>query len=606
MHSKFTKHGRGSCSKAIDYLLQELDSKGEKRAGIEVLHGDPYAVADVADGLDFKWKYRSSVIAWAPEEVPTKAERLAVLDDYIELAYAGLAPERRCYTAVEHKDHNGGVHIHVIFARVDLETGLSFNPAPPGHRKDFDAFRDYWNYSKGWARPDDPARMKDTQQGHEIHKPAGNRKAITEYIKELAAVGLVTNAADVRAALREIGEITRIGKTRDGIDYIGFKPEGAKSAIRLKGAYYNHDWTRDTQLDREASREAIADTGRGGIVDKSAATAARADYNAAVQRRAEYNQSRYFERPERSLERDITATKDAGSRANTGLERVTTNPDQRAFAEPNFEPTSTGFKRKPDASQKRVEKPTKRSPEPEQDNAKKLAQALVNWRNDCDRGFINYGWRYANIRPLDQQPSTGFERLTEPDYGSAYDVAAVTRYDLGSRFDNDRRPAIHSVAGGSEGRTGLDGSKPSSFENGVVEHDRDRAITERAVTGAGETEKPRDGGITGLAERTSAAIRVFATVCFNYVGTVRDYVHGYYERRSSLQVGSGSSGSDSELERSQDRKSVNGLDHAIEQLKQQCRQVDRSCQKLDAVAVNIEQQRAQQRQRSRGGWEMGM
>lgn len=597
MHSKFTKHGRGSCSKAIDYLLQELDSKGEKRAGIEVLHGDPYAVADVADGLDFKWKYRSSVIAWAPEEVPTKAERLAVLDDYINLAYAGLAPERRCYTAVEHKDHNSGVHIHVIFARVDLETGLSFNPAPPGHRKDFDAFRDYWNYSKGWARPDDPARMKDTQQGHEIHKPAGNRKAITEYIKELAAVGLVSDAADVKAALREIGEITRIGKTRDGVDYIGFKPEGAKSAIRLKGAYYNHDWTRDTQLDREASREAITNSGRGGIVDKHAATAAREQYLAAVQRRAEYNQERYVERPERSLERYRRLEKDAGSRANTGLDGVTTSTDQRAIAEPNFEPTGGSVKRKPDATEKRVEKPTARSPELEQSNAQRLAKTLADWRFSCDRGFINYGWRYADIRPVDQQPSIEAERLADPNKVSRADAESPASRG-GIYTGRDGQPLYKS----SEiGRYLYAPGKPIRRDFGV-EHDRDRAITERAVTGAGESAKPRDSGLASIAERTSAAIREFAGKCSDYYERIRDYfdkdsVSSEQGRESSSGSPEGGDRANAEFERA-----LEALQRTTESIEQQNRKAQQCATLIEKLTENVEQQ--QQAQRQRGGWEM--
>ena len=44
---------------------------GREREGVEVLGGDPDIVAAVADSLDFEHKYRSIVIAWAPEDRPT-------------------------------------------------------------------------------------------------------------------------------------------------------------------------------------------------------------------------------------------------------------------------------------------------------------------------------------------------------------------------------------------------------------------------------------------------------------------------------------------------------------------------------------------------------
>ena len=64
--------------------------------GVEVLRGDPDMVAAVADSLEFEHKYRSIVIAWAPET-----------------AWAGLEPDRYSWTAVLHRDHGGGVHVHI-------------------------------------------------------------------------------------------------------------------------------------------------------------------------------------------------------------------------------------------------------------------------------------------------------------------------------------------------------------------------------------------------------------------------------------------------------------------------------------------------------------
>ena len=60
-------------------------------------------VAAVADSLEFEHKYRSIVIAWAPEDRPTDAQINAVLDEFEKTAWAGLEPSatrgRRSCTA---------------------------------------------------------------------------------------------------------------------------------------------------------------------------------------------------------------------------------------------------------------------------------------------------------------------------------------------------------------------------------------------------------------------------------------------------------------------------------------------------------------------------
>ena len=53
--------------------------------------------------------------------------------------------------------------------RIELDTGKALNIAPPGHEKYFDPLRDYFNYSKGWSRPDDPTLQHDTQTPDHAH-----------------------------------------------------------------------------------------------------------------------------------------------------------------------------------------------------------------------------------------------------------------------------------------------------------------------------------------------------------------------------------------------------------------------------------------------------
>ena len=163
MHVKFIARGTGSARAAADYLLGERDAAGQPRAGVEILRGDPEQVAAVADSLEFEHKYRSAVIAWSPEDRPTDAQIEAVIDEFEKTAWAGLDANRYAWTAVLHREQGGGIHVHVLTARCDLETGRSLNIAPPGWQKTFDPLRDACNPEHGWSRPDDPARARAQQ-----------------------------------------------------------------------------------------------------------------------------------------------------------------------------------------------------------------------------------------------------------------------------------------------------------------------------------------------------------------------------------------------------------------------------------------------------------
>ena len=146
-----------------------------------MLRGDPEQVAAVADSLAFEHKYRSAVITWAPEDRPTDAQIEAVLDELEQTAWAGLEPDRYVWSAVEHREQGGGVHVHVLTARCDLETGKSLNIAPPGWQNTFDPLRDALNHEHGWCQPDDPTRARAQQPGHRAYIEAANLRAGLEH-----------------------------------------------------------------------------------------------------------------------------------------------------------------------------------------------------------------------------------------------------------------------------------------------------------------------------------------------------------------------------------------------------------------------------------------
>ena len=161
MHIKFLARGTGSARAAADYLLGARDATGQLREGVEILQGDPHQVgrsgrragirAQVHVGCDCLGTGRHS---------DRRADRRRTRFEFERTAWAGLEPDRYAWAAVVHRERDGGVHVHVLAARCDLETGRSLNIAPPGWQKTFDPLRDAFNAEQGWSRPDDPARAQ--------------------------------------------------------------------------------------------------------------------------------------------------------------------------------------------------------------------------------------------------------------------------------------------------------------------------------------------------------------------------------------------------------------------------------------------------------------
>ena len=299
---KFLRHGTGSARRAAAYVLAETDHKGTPRAGVDVLRGDPEAVAAVADGLNFTHRYTSGVIAWAPEDAPTDAQIGAVLDDVERIACAGLDPERVCWTAVRHRDDDGGAHVHVLAARVDLATGRSLNIAPPGWEWIFGQLEDHYNWAYGWARPDDLSRrhLVDPRYAEEsVAAAVRDGQALRKddlrarfylWIEQLVEQDAVKNRADVLAALGRYGTITRAGKS-----FISVKPDGADRAIRLKGLPFEEGfdasaWKAAQSAQSGAGHDAAK---RGARKDAARATDARRKLESAIAKRGDFNVKEY-------------------------------------------------------------------------------------------------------------------------------------------------------------------------------------------------------------------------------------------------------------------------------------------------------------------------
>lgn len=378
MYIKFLKKGSGKPSRAASYLISDKDHKKNKRADVKILRGDPQTFTAIAESLNFKLRYTSAVIAFAESDKPTSEDISEVLDAFEKHAFAGLEKHQYHMTAVMHEEDDGSKHVHILVPRVELESKKSLNIAPPGHAKYYDPLRDYFNYKKGWARPDDIKLKRDTQQPHHEHFKAkvleklgedqsvlDARKLINSYIRQRIECGLVTNREGVIESLKELGDITRIGK-----DYISFRQNTGARAIRLKGAFYESNFniksyfedrsrertteatsTTDNENSTANSRLAQLEFERFTKLSEQRATHNNEYYNEVERRKSERNAKR---RAKLDVNQDIRTTNESSAnidrsnrfnaeeatantrRADTGVERRNNSDAERA-KENNFD-----------------------------------------------------------------------------------------------------------------------------------------------------------------------------------------------------------------------------------------------------------------------------
>lgn len=320
---KFFGSGVGSGGPPTDYVCNETvptiatvaDKDGKLRSKVlrddngrpimktrnpppEIIQGDRWQTKTLIDSLDFRWKYTSGVIAFSPDDTPSDEDIREIMEDFENLAFAGLERDRTNILWVRHV-HEGTTELHFIVPRVDLLTGKSLNIAPPGWEKFFDPLRDYWNYKKNWTRPDDLTRARLHQPGHVAFQQAEHIRAglprvddpkeeITEYLVSRIEAGLVVDREGIVDALKEVvHEITRQGN-----DYISVRLEPDAKPIRLRGIIYGKSFKPESLFGAHQGENGGGAEGNRRT-DEDRAREARQRFEEGVRRRSDYNQGRY-------------------------------------------------------------------------------------------------------------------------------------------------------------------------------------------------------------------------------------------------------------------------------------------------------------------------
>lgn len=300
---KFLARGRGDPQKAKAYVLAEADHAGLQRAGVRVLRGDPDQVAGLASSLSFVHRYSSGVLAWHLEDRPTASQIDETLDEIERLMFSGLDPSRFCWTAVQHDEPDGGIHIHILIARVDLETGLSYNPAPPKWDRIYNPLQTALNYKHGWARPEDPLRAR-TSPAPEITIKKKKASQLTETERLLAEIskikerdelhekiskfalmgfsgGYINNRSELIDQLKGQFEVKRSGD-----DYISLVVDG--KSVRLKGGVFTKD-ADYSQLDQNRQRTDLPKD----EPDPEESAKSFQEHNIILEKRAIFNRKKY-------------------------------------------------------------------------------------------------------------------------------------------------------------------------------------------------------------------------------------------------------------------------------------------------------------------------
>lgn len=302
MYMKVFPHGQGAGEGPTNYLVRE-DYPGRDAHLPDVLRGDPEVTRALIDSLETKWRFTAGALSWHPDDTVTPEQEQRVMDDFEALAFAGLEADQRNILWVRHI-HAGHHELHFVIPRVELASGKAFNPCPPGWQKHFDLFRDLHNHREGWARPDDPARMRMYTPAHaDLHrarllrwgktpKPddrAAAKEAIHEYMLAKVEQGQASNRAEVLMALQEAGlEINRAGK-----DYITVKDPDSGEKLRLKGGMYAEHWDFGQFLGRTGEGQSRTGAARDGEPDPATVQRLERELAAVIAKRAQYNRGRY-------------------------------------------------------------------------------------------------------------------------------------------------------------------------------------------------------------------------------------------------------------------------------------------------------------------------
>lgn len=274
-----SKHSTGGAAGAIDYFLdaKHFDVEAQEWKPREpapvIVEGDPKVIEALCDSQTFKHKYTSGVLSFTAEETAkidsTPGLKQQILDDFKKHAFAGIkSDDAKPILVVEHK-HLNRLELHYLIPRVNVESGLYFNPFPPNYNgmkgkgcngkfiEHNDIFVGAMCERYGLQNPLDPSIKREVKTPKfEMEKGnAAIRKQVASAVNELIDSKSISSRDDIIKFLENSGATI----TRKTDNSLSFKFEEMKKAIKLEGDYYgtkSYDQIAERQSENAARFEA--------------------------------------------------------------------------------------------------------------------------------------------------------------------------------------------------------------------------------------------------------------------------------------------------------------------------------------------------------------
>lgn len=257
MLAKTFKGGRtlNGARATIRYLLNERVNTGEAR----ILRGDSdITLAYIKQAAKKqKWSWSSGVLTFS--ETLTEKQKDEIIEEFERVFFPGLEKDQYNLLVVEHSD-KGRTELHYIAPRIELRSGLAFNPYyVKRDLKKKDLFQDFVNLKYGFTQWQNSENVRKVRpKWAKNAKKADIKKAIDDALFPLIEEGLIENRAELIMQIQEWGfELNRAGK--ESITIIDTEQKKHK----LKGAFYGQQFDNGISGIREKIETRKRETAAG-------------------------------------------------------------------------------------------------------------------------------------------------------------------------------------------------------------------------------------------------------------------------------------------------------------------------------------------------------
>lgn len=289
---KFHKHGKGSASGALNYLLKEsadrtadnVDQKRlplQPRAHARVLSGDPIVTEQLINATPFQQKYKSGVLSFEKRaDELTEQQKFEIMQRFENTIFCGLERDQFDILWIEHADKDidkanpvGRLELNFLIAGQELRSGKRLQPFYAGaDMARVNAFKDVINYEYKLADPNAPDRerlinehakgsepptpydrsnytRKESKKDDEViakpRKREDLRGAISRKMQFAFDQNMIKNRYDVLAELRKMGLTIERSRSEKSVSVSSdnlVDKNGKPISIRLKGALYEKNF----------------------------------------------------------------------------------------------------------------------------------------------------------------------------------------------------------------------------------------------------------------------------------------------------------------------------------------------------------------------------